>query len=103
MYWWDAATYNSVDVLTKDNATGSVVMTGTSEFGGAVEGIAAKELDQTVYVAGVYTSGGVEYTTGVLAYSIGHYCKTKATGTTAMADLAAATAVYGYYAKQYFA
>ena len=103
LYWWDAATYNSVSVLTKSNATGSVVMTGTSEYAGAVDGIAAKELDQTIYVVGVYTSGGTEYTTGVLAYSIGHYCKTKAAGTTTMADLAAATAVYGYYAKQYFA
>ena len=36
-------------------------------------------------------------------YSIGHYCKTKAACTTTMADLAAATAVYGYYAKQFFA
>ena len=103
MYWWDAATYNSVDVLTKENATGVVTMTGTGEYAGTVEGIAAKELDQTIYVAGVYTSGDVEYTTGVLAYSIGHYCKNKASGTTTMADLAAATAVYGYYAKQYFA
>ncbi len=105
MYWWDLATYNSVDVLTKENASGSIAMTGsgTSEYFGAVEGIAAKDLDKGIYVAAVYTYNGTEYSTGVMAYSIGHYCKIKAAEATTMGDLAAATAVYGYYAKQYFA
>ena len=38
----------------------------------------------------------------VLGYSIGAYCASMAKGTDAMADLANATAVYGYHAKQYF-
>ncbi|MBQ9762455.1 MAG: starch-binding protein [Oscillospiraceae bacterium] len=105
MYWWDAATYNSAETLTKENASGSMTMTlAGSEYWGVVEGIAAKEIDQTVYVAGVYTSGGVEYTTGVTAYSLGHYCKTTAAkDTSTMQAFAQATAVYGYYAKAYFA
>ncbi|MBQ9762731.1 MAG: hypothetical protein IJV82_06635, partial [Oscillospiraceae bacterium] len=58
----------------------------------------------TIYVAAVYESNGVEYTSGVTAYSLGHYCKTQAAKeTSAMKDFAAATGVYGYYAKQYFA
>ncbi|MBQ9762359.1 MAG: hypothetical protein IJV82_04700, partial [Oscillospiraceae bacterium] len=61
------------------------------------------EIDQTIYVCAVYKSGGVEYTTGVRAYSLGYYCQNKAAGTSAIKDFAAATAVYGYYAKQYFA
>ena len=75
---------------------------GSSEYTGAVTGIAAKELDQACYVAGVYTSDGVTYTTGVITYSIGTYCQSKAAGTTTIKDLAAATAVYSYYAKVYF-
>ena len=105
-YYWDYATYSSVGQLTKANATGSMVMTNTTgtEFWANVENIAAKEIDQPVYVAGVYTSGGVEYTTGIVTYSLGKYCQIVAAKTSSdMQDLAKATAVYGYYAKEYFA
>ena len=105
MYWWDAQTYASAETLTKENACGTQIMaitTGT-EYWGVVAEIAAKQIDETVYVAGVYTSGGVEYTTGVLAYSLGQYCMNVASdSTSATKELAAATAVYGYYAKSYF-
>ena len=104
MYWWDAETYNSASVLTRANACGTVSLVANgSEYWGQVGGIAAKEIDQTIYVCAVYKSGGVEYTTGVRAYSLGYYCQNKAAGTSAIKDFAAATAVYGYYAKQYFA
>jgi hypothetical protein len=52
----------------------------------------------------VYTDvNGNTYSTGILPYSLGFYCgnKVKAGGETA--DLAAAIAVYGYYAAIYFA
>jgi hypothetical protein len=51
-------------------------------------------------VAGFYTSGGVSYPTSVIAYSLGNYCKTIADKGNAFG---AATAVYGFYAKAYFA
>jgi hypothetical protein len=44
---------------------------------------------------------GVTYCTGVIPYSISTYCRNNAEG--AMGDLAYATAVYGYYADNYFA
>ena len=100
-YYWDAETYNSVDVLTIDNATASQPMNQSGKnWGAAVEGIAAKAIDETVYVAAIYTSNGVEYPTGIVAYSLGNYCKTLAGNGEAFG---AATAVYGYYAKAYFA
>ena len=105
-YYWDAATYNSVSTLTKSNATGSMVMTnnGNGEYTAPISDIAAKDIDKAIYVVGVYTSGGVEYTTGILTYSLGKYCQTTAAKDTSnMQALAKATAVYGYYAKQYFA
>ena len=53
-------------------------------------------------VAAVYFDGTTTWTSGVLGYSIGAYCASMAKGTDTMADLAKATAVYGYHAKQYF-
>ena len=104
LYYWDQATYNSVATLTPGNATGSMIMTANEngEYHGIVDGIAAKDLGGTVYVAAGYTSGGVTYCTGVLAYSIGSYCVSQAAGGSSMKSFAAATAVYSYYAKQYF-
>ena len=99
-YYWDAATYHSVDQLSPENATGIIDMTQyDSNWGAAVEGIAAKSIDDTIYVAGVYTSDGVSYPSAVIAYSLGNYCETIAADGNAFG---AATAVYGYYAKAYF-
>ena len=97
----DIATYNSVDVLTAENATGVITMTQDGgNWAAAVQGIAAKQIDETVYVAGIYTCDGVASPTSVIAYSLGNYCKTIATNGE---PFGAATAVYGYYAKSYFA
>ena len=69
-----------------------------------MEGIAAKRIDETVFAVGVYESNGVTYYTGVLRYSLGTYCERQVTSDSAsLAELSAAIAVYGYYAKVYFA
>lgn len=104
MYYWNQADYEANPVLHTDNATGAVEMagSGTSEYQAAVEGIAAKDLDKGVYVCFVYDSETTTYYSGVLAYSIGTYCGVQATVDGITADLAQATAVYGYYAKQFF-
>ncbi len=100
MYYWDAETYNSAAVLTPWNAAGVITMEQDgSNWGAAVEDIAAKAVDETIYVAGIYTSNGTTYCSGVIAYSLGKYCKTIADKGNAFG---AATAVYGYYAKAYF-
>ena len=107
LYYWKLDDYNAADVLTADNATGVVVMEETSVAGqylGAVPGIAAKQIDQTVYVCGVYESDGVSYPTGVIAYSLAAYCQDRiANGSETMQAFATETVVYGYYAKDYFA
>ena len=104
-YYWDLETYDSVDELTADNATGTMemILAGTNKYYGVVDGIAAKEMDETVFVAGVYEIDGVEYTTGIIAYSLGQYCQTiAAKDSSDQQSFAQATAVYGYYAKTYF-
>ena len=106
LYYWTRSTYENVDVLTVDNAHNGYPMEEANGgfYRNSVGSIAAKELDDTIYVAAVYESGGVTYCTGVLAYSLGAYCVDRAeNGSENMQALAAATAVYGYYAKQYFA
>ena len=105
MYYWTLADYTAADILTPENATGVITMDPVSgSYTGSVEGIAARQIDETVYVAGIYESGGVPYPTGVIAYSLGAYCVDRATNDTGtMQELAKHTAVYGYYAKNYFA
>ncbi|MBE6924504.1 MAG: hypothetical protein E7466_04610 [Ruminococcaceae bacterium] len=104
MYYWTADTYNSVSQLTRTNASGSFTMVNEgSRYWGEIANIPAKEMDDTIYVAGVYTSGGTTYTTGIIAYSLGRYCEGIAGNSSNTAQaLAAKTAVYGYYAERYF-
>jgi hypothetical protein len=103
LYYWTEADFNAADVLTVENATGAVAMKDEgSQFRGDIEGIAAKDLAKAIYVAAVYSDGTTTWTSGVLGYSIGAYCSSQASGTGTMAELAKATAVYGYHAKQYF-
>ena len=106
MYYWNEADFNAVSELTVDNATGSKEMTPTgtaNQFWADIDGIAAKDLDKTIYACGVYTVDGTTYSTGVIPYSLGHYCSNKAEkGGDEIKLMAAATAVYSYYAKLYF-
>ena len=105
LYYWNAEDYNAASVLTAANATGKIKLegSGTGEYRGDITGIAAKELSAAVYVACAYKdSTGTVWTSGVLGYSIGTYCGSLASKGGAIADLAQATAVYGYHAKQYF-
>lgn len=104
MYYWNEADYLAADTLSGSNVTGSfnLLQDENGLYYGDVTDIAAKDIDDTIYVCAAYRSGGTLYCTGVLAYSIGAYCKSQAAGSTAMAPLAQATAVYSYYAKDYF-
>jgi hypothetical protein len=104
LFYWTEEDYNKASVLSASNASGRIAMSGSTEFSGVVSGIAAKDLDSTIYVVAGYRSGGVSYCTGVLPYSIGAYCVSQATsGLEHMKPLARAIAVYGYYAKAFFA
>jgi hypothetical protein len=104
MYYWYEADFNAADVLTIENASGSIVMDGEGmgQYRADIEGIAARKLADAVYVAAVYSDGTTTWTSGVLGYSIGAYCASLSTKGGTIADLAMATAVYGYHAKQYF-
>ena len=105
LYYWNAEDYNAASVLTTSNATGKLKLegSGTGEYRGDITGISAKELSEAVYVAAAYKdASGTTWTSGVLGYSIGTYCSSQASKGGDIANLAKATAVYGYHAKQYF-
>ena len=103
MYYWTQEDYEAVTTLSPNNATGSIKMTNEDGvYTAVIDQIPAKELNSGIYVAAGYSYGGVSYCTGVLPYSIGAYCASMATKEGDVAGLAQATAVYGYYAKQYF-
>ncbi len=105
MYYWTAEDYAAAEALSVTNASGAMVMEQTgiaNQFCGTVSGIAAKDMGDTVYVVGVYECDGVTYTTGVLGYHVGSYFQNVAASTESTNALAAAAAVYGYYAEKYF-
>ena len=105
MYYWTEEQFNSVATLTPENASGiqeMVATEGVNQFWAKYDGIAAKEMDETVYVCGVYEVDGVTYSTGVIAYSMAKYCIGKAEISCEIQDFAKAIAVYGYHAKTYF-
>jgi hypothetical protein len=101
LYVWDPDTYQSADSLTAENAKVLPMTENNGVYFAQVAGIAPKRLDDTYYVAAVYTDAdGSEYCSGVIAYSLSKYCLNNDSGN--MAQLAQATAMYGYYADQYF-
>ena len=104
LYYWTQDAYDAATTLKASNASGSIKMVndGTGTYHAVIEGISAKDINRTVYVAAGYTNNGVNYCTGVLPYSIGTYCVSKANSTETIQPLAKATAVYGYYAQQMF-
>ena len=105
LYYWTAKDYLAADVLHPSNASGTVKMVdhlGDGVYRGDLTGIAAKNISDAVYVAAAYKSGGTVWTSGVLGYSIGAYCSSQASKGGDIANLAMATAVYGYHAKAYF-
>lgn len=104
MYVWNQRDFYNANTLSKDNATEAITMelTASGEYLAVIEDIAAKDLDQAVYVSFCYSDGTTEYCSGVTGYSIGVYCTAQAAKTGLLAELAAATAVYGYYAKELF-
>jgi hypothetical protein len=105
LYYWTAKDYLAADVLHPSNASGTVKMVdhlGNGVYRGDLTGIAAKNISDAVYVAAAYKSGGTVWTSGVLGYSIGAYCSSQASKGGDIANLAMATAVYGYHAKAYF-
>ena len=104
MYYWNEADLNAAEVVTAENASGSLVMVndGSGQYRADITGIAAKDLSSAVYVAAVYSDGTTTWSSGVLGYSIGAYCGSQAVKGGAVAELAKATAVYGHHAKEYF-
>jgi hypothetical protein len=106
LYIWTPEAYAAADALTAENASGVIAMEAQAEnvYWGQVSGIAAKTLDQTYYVAAVYTDAqGNAHCSGVVAYALSTYCMNNAKPGKDMQALAAATAMYGYYAEAYFA
>ena len=104
LYYWTEADFTANDILSTENASGFMQMTGfgVEQYRADLVGIAAKNLSQPVYVAAVYKTGDTVWTSGVLGYSIGAYCSGLANQDGAIAELAMATAVYGYHASAYF-
>jgi hypothetical protein len=104
LYIWTPDAYAQASTLSVENASEILTMDCFDGiYWGQISGIAAKSLDETYYVAGVYTDelGNTHYT-GIIPYSLSKYCMNNAKPGKDMQELAAATAMYGYYAKEFF-
>ena len=106
LYCWDLTTYESVSELTVENAVAKITMSkaGTAtQYIGSYAGIAAKQIDETVFAAAVYESDGVRYRSPIITYSLGSYCRDQiVNGSDTMKAFAEATVVYGDAARTYF-
>ena len=104
-YCWSAETYEGATALTAQNATAAVTMepADNGAYFAKVDGIAAKDFDEPVYVAAVYEAEGQTQCTGIIAYSLsGYFAGRVQKDSGQLKDLSAAAAVYGFYAKNYF-
>ena len=96
LYIWTSAD----ETLSFENASQVLTMEERAgKYTARVGSIAARNAGNTIYVCGVYESDGVQYTTGVLAYSVSAYCKALANTSGAFQPMAQAAAVYAYYAN----
>ncbi len=104
LYYWDNTAYSNASTLTADCATGIITMTKGENgiYTASINGIAAQNMDDTIYVSVVYTSQGESLSTGVISYSFADYCKAVAEKNTDTQELAQAAIVYSYYAKKLF-
>jgi hypothetical protein len=105
LYIWSPNDYKTVSQLTAENAFSIIPMTkqANGSYWAQVTGIAAKNLDETYYVSAVYTdTQGNTHCSGVVAYALSTYCMNNAKPGKDMQELAANTAMYGYYAKAFF-
>ena len=100
--YWTKEAYENAQMLTGENATVNTLLEADENgiFHAPISGIAAKDLDDTIYVVATYTIDGEIFCTGVIPYSISTYCKNLANGNSG--ELAQATAMYGFYAESYF-
>ena len=105
MYYWNSADYAAAETLSPENATAALTIenVGDGQYKATIKGIAAKNLDQGFYVAFGYSDGESTYATDLQSYSIGTYCNSSVSKNISLSPLAAATAVYGYFAKSLFA
>lgn len=105
LYCWDKAAFEAADVLTKDNAIGSVGLgLQNGMYTATVYDIPAKDLDSTIYVAVLYSTESGTCSSGVLAYSPAEFLKIHAANEKSELNaLSKAGVVFGYYAKSFFA
>ena len=83
---------------------GTVAMSASDTVGGKSYTLRSSNIDGNTRFSSLATGNYTYVTTGIIPYSLGKYCEGKAAASgDAQQVFAQATAVYGYYAKGYFA
>ena len=108
MLYWSREDYEKATVLDASSATytGELEATTTADKYSAKypKAFATKEYEDTVYAcAYLIDADGNYHYSGIIAYNVEAYAKSKINGNSAEADLCKALVVYGEAAKAYFA
>ena len=108
MLYWSREDYERATVLDASSATytGELEATTTANKYSAMypKAFATKEYEDTVYAcAYLIDADGNYHYSGIIAYNVEAYAKSKINGNSAEADLCKALVVYGEAAKAYFA
>ena len=108
MLYWTEADYNSLDVLSVENAGGKLTeyewVTSKSRYEFTFEGLPAKEMFEAIYTCVVVTdTEGNVYYGGVVPYCPERYGTLNANSSdAATAELAKTLVIYGDAARNYF-
>ena len=108
MLYWSREDYATATVLDASSATytGELEATATADKYSAIypRAFATKEYEDTVYACAylIDADSNCHYS-GIIAYNVEAYAKSKINGNSAEADLCKALVVYGEAAKAYFA
>lgn len=104
MLIWSEADYLAAEELTWDNVTEHYEVPVSGAINVPYEGIAAKNMDDTIFCCGYVEIDGEYYYTSIFRLSVDNYAEKILDGsyTDTMKTLAEYTVVYGEYAYNYF-
>lgn len=104
-FYWEESAFESCDVLTRENASGSVPFSNVDgQYHVSLYDVYAKDLSDTLYIAMQYRNEADKLcSTGILSYSVADFMSVDAENENSENHtLAKSALVYAYYAESFF-
>ena len=100
MLYWTESTAGSELLIENASEMSNIGLNG-SRYQGYIEGIAAKNMGDTIYICAAATIDGETYYTAPISYSIHKYANNQINKNNAMTDLCKTLLIYSAAAKEY--